>query len=88
MDKTGFSDQVTLTPGSFKCEQIPEKGLTEQDRLSFVVWSIAANCLIAPVGSQTLTPLKEIRINDAFTGLSYDNLTKLGSYVHVRPPMQ
>ena len=88
VSKTGFSDQVTLRPGSFKCEEIPDKGLTEQDRLSFVVWSIVANCSIAPKGLYVKNTLKEVKRNDAFSGLKYDDLTKLSSYVHLRPNMQ
>ena len=43
---------------------------------------------IAPKGLYIKNTLKELKKNDAFSGLKYDDLTKLGSYVLMRPNMQ
>ena len=88
MGSTGTSDQVKLRPGSFKCEEIPAKGLTEQDRLSYVVNTIERQCQIVPVGSFKKNTLKEVKVNEAFTGLNYNDMTKLSSYAHLRPLQQ
>ena len=40
VDEQGFSDQVRLREGSFETSALPPKGLTEQERLSYVVASI------------------------------------------------
>ena len=84
VNNAGFSDQVTLRPGSFKLEEIPN-GLTEQDRLSYVVNTIERQCQVVPVGAYKKTALKEVEVNDAFTGLKYNDMTCLTSFAHLRP---
>ena len=44
VDSKGFSDIVRLIEGSFEPKQLPENGLTEQDRLSYVAHMIDAQC--------------------------------------------
>ena len=88
VSSTGSSDQVTLRPGSFKSEDIPAKGLTEQDRLSYVVNTIERQCQIVPVGSFKKNTLKEVKINEAFTGLKFNDMCNLSSYSHLRPLQQ
>ena len=44
VDSQGFSDQVRLRNGSFDPTSLPVNGLTEQDRLSYVVNCIENNC--------------------------------------------
>ena len=48
----GFSDQVRLREDSFDADALAAcNGLTEQDRLSYVVNSIERQCQIVPIGS-------------------------------------
>ena len=49
--------------------QIPARGLTELDRLSYVVHQIDNDCHIVPKGAIKKIPIKEIRRNEAFKGL-------------------
>ena len=85
VDSQGFSDQIMLRPGSFKPEELPAGGITEQDRLSFVVNSIENYCQIVPVGSYKKNTLGEVSQNEAFRGLKYNDATSLKSYAHLRP---
>lgn len=88
VDAQGFSDQVMLRPGSFKLEELPAGGITEQDRLSYVVNSIENQCQIVPLGSYKKNTLGEVSQNDAFRGLKYNDATSLKSYLHLRPVQQ
>lgn len=87
MDSKGFSADLRLREETFDASALPETGLTEQDRLSFVVHAIDMQCQIVPVGSYKKTPLGEVRINEAFRGLKFDQLSQLESYMHLRPVM-
>jgi len=64
--------------------KIPPKNLTELDRLSFVVMAIENDCQVVPVGSIKLTPLHEVRKNEAFKGLSHETAFSEQSYLHFR----
>lgn len=63
---------------------IPPKNMTELDRLAFVVMAIENDCQIVPVGSIKLTPLHEVRKNEAFKGLTHENAFSEESYLHFR----
>ena len=88
VDGKGFSDTVRLQEGSVDLSLLPENGITEQDRLSYVVSQIDSQCQIVPVGSYKKTPLGEVKINEAFRGLKFDGAAELGSYMHLRPVKQ
>lgn len=60
------------------------KNITELDRLAFVVNEIERQCHLVPEGSVKLTPLHELRRNEAFTGLSKEDASDLSKYVHFR----
>ena len=60
------------------------KNITELDRLAFVVNQIERQCHLVPEGSVKLTPLHEIRRNEAFTGLNKEDATNLSKYQHFR----
>lgn len=62
--------------------KIPPKDLTELDRLTFIVFAIENDCSIAPVGAFKMTPLHQVRRNEAFRGLQADQ--DLQSYLHFR----
>jgi hypothetical protein len=62
-----FADQDLLAK-----VQIPVRGLTELDRLSYVVNQIDNDCHLVPRGSVKKTPLMEVRRNEAFRGLKAD----------------
>lgn len=62
----------------------PPKNLTELDRLAFVVKAIENDCQVIPVGSVKLTPLHEVRKNEAFKGLDHTNGFVEESYLHFR----
>lgn len=49
---------------------LPPKPVTELDRLSHIVNEIDHQCSVVPKGSYKFTPLKEVRKNEAFRGLS------------------
>ncbi len=85
VDAMGFSSVVHLRVGSFSAKDIPAGGLTELDRLSYVVHAIDSQCSIVPVGSYKKTPIGEIQRNEAFRGLRADAASQLSSYMHLRP---
>ena len=87
VDAQGFSEDVRLRAGS-DLSIIPKEGLTELDRLSYVIQCIDEQCQIVPVGSYKMTPLKEVHVNEAFGGLKFDQLADLSSYMHLRPVRQ
>lgn len=64
--------------------KIPPKNMTELDRLTFVVLAIENDCQIVPIGSIKLTPLHEVRKNEAFKGLNEKNAFLEESYLHFR----
>jgi radial spoke head protein 9 len=47
--------------------KIPPKDLNELDRLAFVVFAIENDCSIAPIGAFKMTPLHQVRRNEAYT---------------------
>lgn len=60
------------------------KNVTELDRLAFVINEIEKQCHLVPEGSVKLTPLHEIRRNEAFAGLNKEDATSLAKYLHFR----
>jgi len=64
--------------------KVPPKNLTELDRLAFVIKAIENDCQIVPVGSIKLTPLHEVRKNEAFKGLCRETAFLEESYLHFR----
>lgn len=46
-----------------------------------------SDCHIIPIGAVKKIPLKEIRQNEAFTGLTADNAFEVKNYVHFRAPL-
>ena len=64
--------------------KVPPKNLTELDRLAFVVKAIENDCQVVPVGSIKLTPLHEVRKNEAFKGLTSETAFLEESYLHFR----
>ena len=69
------------------CCNIPERGLTELDRLAYVVTQIDSDCFIVPRGSVKKIPLNEVRKNEAFRGLNPDQVFCVENYVHFREPL-
>jgi radial spoke head protein 9 len=64
--------------------KIPPKNFTELDRLAFTVFAIENDCQVVPIGSIKLTPLHEVRKNEAFKGLTHDDALVETSYLHFR----
>jgi radial spoke head protein 9 len=64
--------------------KVPPKNMTELHRLSFVIMAIENDCQVVPIGSVKLTPLHEVRKNEAFKGLTHDNAFLEESYLHFR----
>jgi radial spoke head protein 9 len=64
--------------------KVPPKNLTELDRLAFVVKAIENDCQVIPIGSIKLTPLHEVRKNEAFKGLDSKTAFLEESYLHFR----
>lgn len=67
--------------------KIPAQGITELDRLSYVVHQVDSDCTIVPMGSVKKTPLNEVRKNEAFRGLKADQAFDVSNYVHFREPL-
>ena len=85
VDSQGFSDQVRLREDSFNVASLPANGLTEQNRLSYVVCSIERQCQVVPCGSFRKNNLGCVQKNEAFRGLKFNQLTSLESFMHLRP---
>lgn len=64
--------------------KIPPKNFTELDRLAFTVFAIENDCQVVPLGSIKLTPLHEVRKNEAFKGLTHENALCETSFLHFR----
>jgi radial spoke head protein 9 len=62
-----------------------KKGVTELDRLSYLVYTVEKECQVVPIGSVKMTPLHEVRRNEGFKGLRGPSALELGSYLHFRP---
>ena len=84
VDCNGFSDQVRLRENSVDVASLPPQGLTEQERLSYVVHAIERQCQIVPVGSYKKNTLGYVQKNDAFRGMRLCDQQKLDSYMHLR----
>ncbi len=63
---------------------IPPKNFTELDRLAFTVRAIENDCDVVPEGSFKLTPIHEVRRNNAFKGIKMGELNDLKKYQHFR----
>ena len=70
--------------GKGKALEIPEKGVSELDRLAYVVNAIDQDCQVVPMGSFKFTPNKEVRRNEAFWGLSPEDAFNPEYYCHFR----
>lgn len=67
--------------------QIPARGLTELDRLSYIVHQVDNDCHLVPRGSIKKTPLNELRRNEAFRGLKADQAFDISNFSHFRLPV-
>lgn len=67
--------------------ELPEgkKGITELDRLSYLVYVVERECQAIPLGAVKMTPIHEVRRNEGFKGLRGPAAFSLESYVHFRP---
>lgn len=84
----GFSVYGSLSMQGVDMKAMPANGLSELDRLSFVVNSIEHQCQIVPTGSYKKNTLGEVMPNDAFSGLQLLQLVDLNHYMHLRPVEQ
>ena len=64
---------------------LPANGITEQERLSYVVNCVERQCQIVPVGSFRKNTLGQVQKNDAFRGLKFADLCNLDYYQQFRP---
>lgn len=62
---------------------LPKNGVTELNRLSWVVDSIEKQCHIVPLHAFKMIPLKEVRRNEAFVS-GVDNVDSLSMFCHFR----
>jgi len=67
-----------------KEEKIPPKNFTELDRLAYVVRAVDVETSVVPLGAFKITPSHELRRNEAFRGLSQENVGLLHNYFHFR----
>ena len=80
-----FDAEEQIAKGIFN-PTIKQKNLTESDRLSYVVRSIDNDTHVIPVGGMKMLPIREMRRNDLFDGLSCDELGQIDKYMHFRKP--
>lgn len=83
----GSSECLFIEADLFSKVQVPPRGLTELDRLSYVVHQIDHDCHVVPRGAVKKTPLKELRRNEAFKGLKADQAFNTCHYSHFRMPV-
>lgn len=77
-------DDLQDTESEDDAQKVPPKNMTELDRLAFVVMAIESDCQVVPIGSIKLTPLHEVRKNEAFKGLCKETAFLEESYLHFR----
>ena len=65
--------------------RLRKKKMTEIDRLSYVVRTIDHDKSIVHMRAYKILHISELRRNDLFKGLSYEDLDKKEKYVHLRP---
>ncbi len=87
IDASGHSDLLDVSEahsGKSKPLELPAKGVSELDRLAYVVHAIENDCQVVPVGSFKMTPIKEVRRNEAFKGLDKNQAFTIEAYQHFR----
>ena len=67
--------------------KVPPKNFTELDRLAYVVRAIETECQLVPIGAYKLTPNHELRLNEAFVGLTLSEAADIQNYQHFRNPI-
>ncbi len=78
----GFGADINVT--AEELELGGKKGVTELDRLAYVVSTVEKECQIVPIGALKMNPLREVRRNEGFKGLRGPSATSLDNYVHFR----
>jgi radial spoke head protein 9 len=78
-----LGDDLTIEPANFELP-VGKKGITELDRLAYLVHIIEKECQAVPVGALKLTPIHEVRRNEGFRGLRGPAAFALESYAHFR----
>lgn len=78
-----FGEDIVVAADSL---ELPEgkKGVTELDRLAYIVNAVERECQTVPVGAMKMTPLHEVRRNEGFKGLRGAAAWSLSSYAHFR----
>eukprot|EP00347_Sterkiella_histriomuscorum_P001082 403373397 len=87
IDPSGKSDLLNVQEahsGRTKPLEIPPKGVSELDRLAYVIHTVEQDCQVVPLGSLKMTPTKEVRRNEAFRGLNSEQAFQIESYQHFR----
>jgi radial spoke head protein 9 len=86
VEANGISQFAYIDKDVLAKTKLPARGITELDRLSYVVHQIENDCHIVPVGSFKKIPLKETRKNEAFRGLKANEISNISNYTHFRVP--
>ncbi len=87
IDAHGKSEVVDVAEAhSIKTKpiELPKRGVTELDRLAYVVQTVENDCQLVPVSSFKMTPIKEVRRNEAFEGLNKAQIFDVANYQHFR----
>jgi len=66
---------------------VPPKNFYELDRLAYIVRAIETECQVIPIGAYKLTPNHELRLNEAFAGLTLQEASDINNYQHFRNPI-
>ena len=61
-----------------------KKGVSELDRVAYLVFCVEKECQVVPIGSLKMTPIHEVRRNEGFKGLRGQAAFNLENYVHFR----
>ena len=83
----GVSNYVFVDKEIVSKAKIPGRGLSELDRLSYVVNQVDSDCQLVPRGALKMTPLRELRKNEAFRGLKLKDAKDVNNYFHFRAPL-
>ena len=78
-----LGDDIQVDPSTLEL-QVGKKGITELDRLAYLVYVVERECQTVPIGALKMTPIHEVHRNEGFKGLRGPKAFALESYVHFR----
>lgn len=65
---------------------VKQKNFTELDRLALIVYLVAYDCNVVPLGAYRMIPTHELVLNPDFRGLKINQAKNPENYLHLRFP--